>query len=119
MKRKTFERSAAVAAAVTVVLGVSAATMAQSNTKDMITINLKSIASQAQQYYRTTGHSSFVGFSISSNDTGDVSGSYSIHQGASAPVSAVYVPGSTAPAGQAAAQTLYIVGCGKPKERTV
>lgn len=111
MKRKSNSGIAAMMAAMFLMLGLTATSNAQDD--DQLVNDLKGIAAKAQSYYTSQGNSSFSGFALSADDTGNADGSFSISAGDSAPTGAEYVPGSTNAADQSSAQTLYIIGCGK------
>ena len=76
--------------------------------------DLANYAAKAQRYYRTPtqlagGSQDFNNFHLSPLDTGNANGSYSLST--TLPTGAAYVKGDVAPIG--AAQTMYIIGCGK------
>jgi hypothetical protein len=78
--------------------------------------DLLNFANKAMQYYRTPaqmggGSLNFNGFSLSTIDTGNANGSYSVTSG-TAPSGAAFVPGSIAPVSSSASK-VYIIGCGK------
>jgi len=77
--------------------------------------DLNNLAAKAQRYYRTPtsmggGGQDFNGFAVSALDTGNANGSYSVTT--TGPSGATFVAGSVT-ALSAAAQTIYLVGCGK------
>lgn len=78
--------------------------------------DLLNFATKAQQYYRTPaqmggGSLNFQGFHLSSIDTGNANGSYSVTNG-TAPTGASFVPGSVASI-SSKSTTMFIIGCGK------
>jgi len=78
--------------------------------------DLLNYSNKAQQYYRTPaqmggGSLNFQGFHISSIDTGNANGSYSVVSG-TVPSGTNFVAGSVAPISGSASK-IYIIGCGK------
>lgn len=78
--------------------------------------DLLNYATKAQQYFRTPaqmggGSLNFNGFHLSTIDTGNANGSYSVTSG-TAPTGATFIPGSVSPI-SSSASTIYIIGCGK------
>jgi len=85
----------------------------ESNRQSMIS-DILNYAAKAQRFYRTPtalagGSQDFQNFSLAAVDTGNANGSYSITT--TQPSGTGFVAGSIASI-SAAAQTIYIVGCG-------
>ena len=102
--------------AIAITVGI---TIFKSNSSDadrnQVVNRLMSLSLKAQEYYREPssmagGGYTFQKFNLTSLDTGDASGSYSIRH--TLPRHADYAAGGTAPV-HPPASTIYIVGCGK------
>lgn len=84
--------------------------------RQAVITDLVNLAAKAQRFYRTPttmagGGQDFNTFNLAAVDTGNANGSYSLVS-AAAPTGAAYVAGSVTAIGSAA-QTIYIIGCGK------
>ncbi|MGE5400351.1 MAG: hypothetical protein ACM3S2_08095 [Ignavibacteriales bacterium] len=101
---------------IAVVVGISLFTSSSRDAgRDQVVSQLTNLAARAQQFYKKPstlggGNNDFNGFSLAAADTGSSIGSFSVSS--SAPTGAAYVAGSVTGI-SAAAQTIYIVGCGK------
>jgi Tfp pilus assembly protein PilE len=105
---------------VAVAVGVSQfRSSAVDSNRQAVISDIVNLAAKAQRYYRTPaalagGGQSFSGFALSSVDTGNANGSYSL--GTAAPSDSSLASGSTT--ATTADQTVYVVGCGKEQNGT-
>lgn len=102
--------------AIAITVGV---TLFRSNASDadrnQVVNRLMSLSLKAQEFYRepvsmSGGGDTFQNFNLTSSDTGDASGSYSVRH--TLPKHTSYVAGGTTPV-HPPATTIYIVGCGR------
>jgi type II secretory pathway pseudopilin PulG len=104
---------------IAIAVGVSSMASNRSETNRQAVVNdLLNLGRKAQSYYRTPaqmggGSQDFQGFHLSTIDTGNADGSYSIAAG-TVPTGTNYVSGSVTPV-SSSVSTVYIVGCGTEK----
>lgn len=103
---------------IAIAVGMSLMTSNRTETNRQAVVNdLLNLGRKAQTYYRTPaqmggGSQDFLGFHISTIDTGNANGSYTVS--GTTPSGTTYVPGSVTPI-SSTTTTIYIIGCGTEK----